>query len=60
MDKQLIQKKFNGMGVALSFDRRRPTRFQRDQLISIDVIENKKGEHFVLENPADFQVPLRT
>jgi len=27
-------------------------------LISIDVIENKKGEHFVLDNPDDFPVEV--
>lgn len=46
------------MGVAVSFDRRRPSRFQSNQLISIDVAENKKGEHFVLENPDDYPVEV--
>ena len=46
------------MGVAISFERSRPTRFQRNQLISIDVIENKKGEHFVLENPDDYPIEM--
>lgn len=46
------------MGVAVSFERNRPTQFQRNQLISIDVVENKKGGHFVLENPDDFPVEV--
>ena len=58
MDKQLIKQKFNDMGVAVSFERSRSTRFQNNQLISIDVVENKKGEHFVLENPDDFPVEV--
>lgn len=58
MDKQLIKQKFNDMGVAVSFERSRPTRFQNNQLISIDVVENKKGEHFILENPDDFPVEV--
>ena len=58
MDKQLIKQKFNDMGAAVSFERRRATRFQRNQLVSIDVAENKKGEHFVLENPDDFPVEV--
>jgi len=51
MDKQLIKEKFNDMGALVSFDRSRPTRFRDDQLISIDVVEGRKGDHFVLENP---------
>lgn len=58
MDKQLIKRKFNDMGAVVSFDRNRPTRFRKDQFISIDVIENKKGEHFVLENPDDFPIEV--
>ena len=51
MDRQLIKQKFNDMGVAVSFERSRPTRFRNNQLVSIDVVEHKKGEYFVLENP---------
>jgi len=58
MDNQLIKQKFNHMGAAVSFERKRPTRFQRNQLISIDVIEGKKGEHFVLENPEGLPVEI--
>ena len=58
MNEQLIKRKFSDMGVAVSFERSRPLRFQNNQLIAIDVVENKKGEHFVLENPADYPVEV--
>lgn len=58
MDEQLIKHKFNDIGAALSFESSRRTRLQKNQLISIDVVENKKGEHFVLENPDDFPVEV--
>ena len=58
MDKQLIKQKFNDMGAAVSFERRRPTRFNNNQLVSIDVVEGKKGEHFILENPDDLSVEV--
>lgn len=51
MDNRLIKRKFNTIGAEVNFEEGRPGRFQRDQLISIDVIEHKKGEHFTLENP---------
>ena len=44
MGNQLIKQKFNEMGAAVAFEHRRPTRFQNDQLISIDVVEGRKGE----------------
>jgi len=58
MDKQLIKQKFDDIGASVSFNRNRPTRFREDQLVSLDVIENKKWEHFVLENPDDFPVEV--
>jgi len=51
MNNQLIQKKFSDIGANVSITERRPPRFGDNQLVSIDVIENKKGERFVLENP---------
>ena len=42
----------------MSYDRNRPTRFRDDQFISIDVIEGRKGEHFILENPDDLPVEI--
>ncbi len=58
MEKQLIQQKFNDMGAAVFFERKRPNRFRDDQLVSIDVVENKKRDHFVLENPGDLPVEV--
>ncbi len=58
MDRQLIKQKFNDMGATVSFERTRPTRMQGDQLVAIDVVQDKKGEHFILENPNDIPVEV--
>lgn len=56
MNKELIQKKFNDIGADISFSDRRQARFRDNQLVSIDVVENKRGEHFALDNPDDLPV----
>lgn len=50
MNEGLIQKKFNDMGVDISFTDtdRRPPRFRDNQLVSIDVVQDKKVERFFL------------
>lgn len=58
MDRHLIRQKFNDMGAAIAFEHSRATRFQNNQLIAIDVAENKKGEHYVLENPDDYPLEV--
>jgi hypothetical protein len=58
MENNLIQKKFNDIGAALSFEHNRTTRFGSNPSFSIDVIENMKGEHFVLVNPEEFPVEV--
>lgn len=58
MDKQMIKKKFNDIGARVSFNPSRPTHFRGGQMISIDVIENKSGEHFVLENPGQLSIEV--
>lgn len=58
MNNQSIQKKFSDIGANVSITERRPPRFGDNQLVSIDVVENKKVEHFVLENPDDFPVEV--
>jgi len=58
MNNQSIQKKFHDIGANVSITERRPPRFGDNQLVSIDVVENKKGERFVLENPDGLPVEV--
>jgi len=51
MDLQLIRKKFNLLGADIVLSNDRPFRFTDDQLLSIDVAEEKKGDHFLVQNP---------
>jgi len=58
MNTQSIQKKFNDIGADISFSDSPPARLRDNQLISIDVLQTKKREHFFLQNPDDFPVEV--
>lgn len=55
---RIDSKKFNAMGADISFSDRRRSRFRDNQLVSIDVVQDKRGERFFLENPDDFPVEV--
>ena len=58
MNLNLIRKKFNSMGADITFSNAPPRRFADEQLVSIDVVEEKKGDHFLLHNPKNSPVEV--